>query len=149
MATDLREIVFLTTLTLRMRRLEVREEGCRGGRRSSPKATRIAEESALTKKPPPLGRSCTKCVWIAASVQTGRRALTDRPDQVCDPYPGGAFLFACKRKARGPLLAPLARNVCVDLRGRKITMPEQHLHHTQISAVIQQVGGECVPQGVR
>ena len=50
---------------------------------------------------------------------------------------------------QGPLLEPLARNVRVDLRGREIAVPEQHLHHTQVRAVIQQVGGEGVPQGLR
>src|SRR4029077_9895084 len=80
----------------------------------------------------------------------GRRALTDRPRRVCDrPPPLGGGSLSCKRKAQGPLLEPLARNVRVDLRGREIAVPEQHLHHTQVRAVIQQVGGEGVPQGLR
>ena len=36
-------------------------------------------------------------------------------------------------------LQPLARNVGVNLRCGQIRMPEQHLHHAQIGAVVQQV----------
>src|SRR6516164_2452385 len=47
------------------------------------------------------------------------------------------------------LLEPLARHVCVDLRGGKIAVAKQHLHDAQVRAVIQQVRGEGVPQSVR
>src|SRR4029077_21126702 len=47
------------------------------------------------------------------------------------------------------LLEPLARHVRVDLCGRKIAVPEQHLHHAQVRAVIEQVRGEGVPEGMR
>ncbi|VVN30515.1 hypothetical protein PS676_04786 [Pseudomonas fluorescens] len=37
----------------------------------------------------------------------------------------------------------------VDLSGRQIAVAEQHLHHPQIGAVVEQVRGEGVTQGVR
>lgn len=47
------------------------------------------------------------------------------------------------------LLQSRTRHMGVDLRRREITVPEQHLHHTQVGAVIEQMGGEGVAQGVR
>ena len=41
-------------------------------------------------------------------------------------------------------LQALPRYMCVNLRGRNIRMPQQHLHHTQIGAVIEQVRGKGV-----
>jgi len=46
------------------------------------------------------------------------------------------------------LFHALARHVRVDLRGRQVAVPEQHLHHTQVRAVIEQVGREGVAQCV-
>src|SRR5580704_10305288 len=46
-------------------------------------------------------------------------------------------------------LETLARDVRVDLRGRQVAVPEQHLHHAQVRAMVEQVRGEGVPQGVR
>jgi len=43
------------------------------------------------------------------------------------------------------LFQSLARNMRVDLRSRKIAMPQEHLDDSQIGAVIQQVSGERVP----
>jgi len=40
-------------------------------------------------------------------------------------------------------------NVRVDLRGREIAVPEQHLHDAQIGAVVDQVHSESMAQSVR
>lgn len=45
-------------------------------------------------------------------------------------------------------LQALARNMRVDLGGGNIGVPQQHLNHAQIGAMLQQVGGKGVPQGV-
>lgn len=42
-----------------------------------------------------------------------------------------------------------ARDMGVDGGGGYIGMPQQHLHRTQIRAVIEQMRGESVAQGVR
>ena len=47
------------------------------------------------------------------------------------------------------LLQPLARHVGVDLRRRDVGVAEQQLHHAQVGAVVDQVGGEGVAQYVR
>ena len=39
-------------------------------------------------------------------------------------------------------LQPLAGDVSIYLGGRKITVPEQQLHHAQIGAMVEQVRGE-------
>jgi hypothetical protein len=36
--------------------------------------------------------------------------------------------------------------VRVDLRGREVAVPEQHLHHAQLGAMFEQMGGEGVAQ---
>ena len=46
-------------------------------------------------------------------------------------------------------LHTLAGDVRVDLRRREITVAEEHLHDTQIRAVVQQVRRESVAQSVR
>lgn len=43
----------------------------------------------------------------------------------------------------------LKSNVCINLGGRDVSMPEQKLHNTQISAVIEQMGCEGVAKNVR
>jgi hypothetical protein len=43
----------------------------------------------------------------------------------------------------------LLTHMSVDLRGLQTRMSEQFLHHPQISAAIEEVGGEAVPQCVR
>ena len=40
-------------------------------------------------------------------------------------------------------------NMRIDLCGRQIAVPQQHLHNAQISAVIEQMGREGVPQRMR
>ena len=45
-------------------------------------------------------------------------------------------------------LQPCLGNMRVNLRGGKIGVAEQHLHHAQIGAVVQQMRGEGVAQGV-
>jgi hypothetical protein len=47
------------------------------------------------------------------------------------------------------LLQALARHVRVYLRRRYIAVSEQHLHHTQIGPVVDQMGGECMAQHMR
>jgi len=42
------------------------------------------------------------------------------------------------------LLEALAHYMLVDLPGREITVPEKHLHHAQICAVVEQVRGESM-----
>ena len=37
----------------------------------------------------------------------------------------------------------------IDLGGRQVAVAEQHLHHPQVGAMVEQVGGEGVAQGVR
>jgi hypothetical protein len=44
------------------------------------------------------------------------------------------------------LFEPLAHDVFVDLRGRKVAMPKQHLQHAQVGAVLEQVSGEGMPE---
>lgn len=39
-------------------------------------------------------------------------------------------------------------NVGVNLRRRQVAVAQQHLHHTQIGAVVEQMGGEGMAQGV-
>ena len=46
-------------------------------------------------------------------------------------------------------LQALTRNVCVDGGSGNIGMTQQHLHRPQISAVVQQMRGKCMAQGVR
>jgi len=45
-------------------------------------------------------------------------------------------------------LEPLVGHVGIDLGCGEIRVAQQHLHHSQIGAVIEQVGGEGVTQGV-
>jgi predicted secreted protein len=45
-------------------------------------------------------------------------------------------------------LQTLACHMSIYLRRREVTMTEQHLHHTQIRTVIEQVRGEGMPQGM-
>ena len=47
------------------------------------------------------------------------------------------------------LLQALARYLRIDLRGREIDVAEQHLHHAQVGAVIQQGRGKRGPQSMR
>jgi hypothetical protein len=47
------------------------------------------------------------------------------------------------------LLEPFARNVCVDLGRGYIRMTEQHLHNPQVSAMVEQMRGEGMAQGMR
>src|SRR5690606_11768126 len=37
----------------------------------------------------------------------------------------------------------------IDLRGGQVAMPKQQLHHTQVSAMVEQVGGKGMTQGMR
>ena len=46
-------------------------------------------------------------------------------------------------------LQPRLRDIRINLRRGKIGMPEQHLHHPQVGAVVQQVRGERMPQRMR
>ena len=46
-------------------------------------------------------------------------------------------------------LQALARHVRVDLRGGDVGVAQQHLHHAQVGAVVEQMGGEGVAQHVR
>jgi hypothetical protein len=43
----------------------------------------------------------------------------------------------------------LSGYVCVNLRRRDIRMPEQHLHHPQSRAMIEQMRGKRVAQHMR
>ena len=47
------------------------------------------------------------------------------------------------------LFKALPGNVRVDLRGREITVTQQHLDYAQISAAIQQMRRKSVAQAVR
>src|SRR3569833_1359478 len=47
------------------------------------------------------------------------------------------------------LFQTLASHVCVDLCSRQITVTQQHLYDAQVRAVIEQMRGERVPQGMR
>jgi hypothetical protein len=46
-------------------------------------------------------------------------------------------------------LQPLARHVGVDRGGGDVGVAQQHLHRAQVGAVVQQVRGEGMAQGVR
>src|SRR6185312_232649 len=50
---------------------------------------------------------------------------------------------------RMQLFHALARHVRVDLRGGEIAVSEQHLHHAQVGAMVEQVRRESVAQRVR
>ena len=50
---------------------------------------------------------------------------------------------------RVQFLHALAGDVRIDLCGRQVAVAEQHLHDSQIRAMIQQVRGERVAQCVR
>src|SRR5258708_22651396 len=101
--------------------------------------------------------------WIAGAVgvrirQTETPADDDRkrnrPDQVGhdDQYDGChgnySLLLSTRMMLGMQLLEPLARNMRVDLCRRYIRMAQQHLHHPQVSPVIEQMGGEGVTQGM-
>ncbi len=45
-------------------------------------------------------------------------------------------------------LEPLVGHVGVDLGGGEIRVAQQHLHYPQIGAMVEQMGGEGVAQGV-
>ena len=47
------------------------------------------------------------------------------------------------------LFQALAGDVSVDLRGRYVGVPEQHLHDAQVGAVVEKMGSKGMPQGVR
>jgi hypothetical protein len=46
-------------------------------------------------------------------------------------------------------LEPLTRNMRINLRRRDIRMTKEQLHHAQIGTMVDQVGRERVPQGMR
>ena len=46
------------------------------------------------------------------------------------------------------LLQALPRYVCINLCGGDLGMSQQHLHYAQVRAVIEQMRGESVTQGV-
>ncbi len=46
-------------------------------------------------------------------------------------------------------LQSLARNMGVDGGGRNIRMPQEHLYGPQVSAMVEQMGGEGMAQGMR
>ena len=50
---------------------------------------------------------------------------------------------------RVQFLQAFARHMRVDLRGREVAVPEQHLHHAQVRAVIQQMRRKGMAQRVR
>lgn len=43
----------------------------------------------------------------------------------------------------------LATNMCVDLRGRNIAVPQHFLKNAQVSSPFEQMCGEAVPERVR
>lgn len=45
-------------------------------------------------------------------------------------------------------LESLVGHMGVDLGGGKIRMAQQHLHHPQVGAVVEQMGGKGVAQGM-
>ena len=49
---------------------------------------------------------------------------------------------------RVQFLEPLPGNVGVDLGSGDVAVSQQHLHHAQVGAVVEQVGGEGVAQDV-
>src|SRR5215470_14938896 len=68
------------------------------------------------------------------------RALPIRP-----AAPGSA----ARVMLRVQLFETLARHVRVDLRRREVAVPEQHLHDTQICAMVQEMGSEGMAERVR
>ena len=46
-------------------------------------------------------------------------------------------------------LQPSPSHVGINLRGGQIRVPQKQLYHAEIGAVVQQVGGKGMAQGVR
>lgn len=46
------------------------------------------------------------------------------------------------------LIQPFLRHVSINLRAGQVAMPEQQLHHPEVRAMIQQMGGKCMPKGM-
>lgn len=46
-------------------------------------------------------------------------------------------------------LQPCLRDMRINLRCGEVGMAEEHLDHTQVGAVVEQVRGESMAQGVR
>src|SRR6185437_2544049 len=78
-----------------------------------------------------------------------------RPPSIACSAPRRPSGKPCRRRSparvmlRVQLFHTLARDVRIDLCRRQIAVAEQHLHHAQIRAVVQQMRGECVAQRVR
>ena len=83
----------------------------------------------------------------SGSASVDRAAARSR-SRMSGTLPGTAASSA-RMVPRVQLLQPLARDVRIDRRRRDVGMPEQELHDAQIRAVIEQVGRERMPQGVR
>ena len=81
----------------------------------------------------------------AGAAAAVRRCRSRRTAKSCGP----ARRSAARMMLPVQLLHALARDVRVDLRGREVAVPEQHLHHAQVGSVVEQVGRESMPQGVR
>ena len=47
------------------------------------------------------------------------------------------------------LLQPRARDVGINLSGGQIAVPQEHLHRSQVRAMIEQVRRKCMAQRVR
>jgi hypothetical protein len=46
-------------------------------------------------------------------------------------------------------LKTFSRHVSVNLRGANVFVTQKHLDDAQVRTVVQQMSGECMPQGVR
>src|ERR1700728_1337963 len=72
-----------------------------------------------------------------------------RPSRVVRTGLDRPFGSAARMMARVQFLQALAGHVRIDLRGRQVAVPEQHLHHPQIRPVVEQMGCERVSERVR
>src|SRR3546814_2400195 len=77
------------------------------------------------------------------------RSPLPQPGSGARVQPRLAAASGARMVLRMQLLEVLARNQGVDLGGRQRAVPQKHLQRAQVGAVVEQVGGEAVPQAVR
>src|SRR6516225_5041595 len=125
------------------------DSGCAGSPIDAPhSASNTSNLLAIMKDFRHLWESSTS---TAARGSAAAQCLIPRVSLACAPRQGRPRRrgSTAGMMLRVQLFETLARHVRVDLRRRKVTVPEQHLHDAQIGAVVQKVGSEGVAERVR